>query len=137
MLKYAKWIKENLKGDGYGQCEEVSKALAKAFPELSLRKGIFHSVSWGERQHWWCRTPEGNIVDPTGHQFPDGCVFPTVDTQWEDLTDLSEEDLLKRVPVGVCANCGGPRYAADGGTVCSSTCHDAYVAYIMGEINGY
>lgn len=119
------WIAKNVQGTGYGDCAEVTEAMAKEFPELRRVRGFYWCHTWGERQHWWLVDPAGVVVDPTAAQFPSkgrGC--------YEEVKD---EDLAKRVPIGVCANCGGPIYADSEitDTVCSKSCGDAYIAYLM------
>jgi len=129
--RYLAWIKENVKGDGYGDCAEVVPAMAKTFPELQVRKGFFHCLSWGRRQHWWLCREDGLIVDPTGAQHPTGFLVcrDRHGVRYEDLTDLPEEELWRRVPTGRCANCGGDAYNGD--TVCSDVCHNEYAAYLQ------
>lgn len=67
---YQKWVLENVKNDGYGDCEQYSKAMAKAFPELTVVYGLYHCPIWGTRNHFWCLTSDDKIIDPTKNQFP-------------------------------------------------------------------
>lgn len=129
-LAYATWIKLHVEGDGYGQCAEIVAAMHETFPELQPRFGFFFAATpWGRRQHWWLRGPDGQIVDPTGAQHPNGSVFPTKDLCYEDLTDLDEEALRDVVPTGVCMDCGSPVYRNE--TFCDSACEAATTAYLM------
>lgn len=115
MDRYAAWIAANCP-DPTGRCAEYTAALAAAFPELTRVRGHYYCPTWGEREHWWCVTPAGAIVDPTAAQFPSrgaGAYVPWDESQPE--------------PTGMCPNCGG--YCYDGGTCCSEKCHDEYVAY--------
>jgi hypothetical protein len=98
--------------------------MQKTFPELELRKGFFHSNLWGRRQHWWLRTKEGEIVDPTFAQFPVEVGF---DNLYQDLTDLPEEELAEIVPSGVCMNCGDDIFQATSvqDLFCSEPCHQS------------
>ena len=124
-LEYVAWIAEHVGADkGYAKCVELTEAMQKAFPELQRRKGFFHSDVWGQRSHWWMRTPAGDIVDPSGCQHPDGYHFPLDNArQYEDLTDCTDEEMQDRVPSGVCMECGEPVYR--GANTCSSECADA------------
>ena len=67
--KYSAWIAENVEGDGYGQCKEITRQMADAFPELTRVRGHYYCWAWGERAHWWL-TYAGDIIDPTSQQFP-------------------------------------------------------------------
>jgi hypothetical protein len=53
-----------------GRCREMSEALVKADPTLTLVRGHYVCPMWGRQQHWWCKRPNGEIVDPTVGQFP-------------------------------------------------------------------
>lgn len=133
-MAYSLWIESEVQGDGYGKCEEVSKRMHGVFPELEVRFGFFMATApWGRRQHWWLRTSEGEIVDPTGRQHPNGDLFPQSSVLYEDLTDLDDEALADKVPTGVCMDCGGPVYR--GQTFCNETCEEATRAYMEGEVN--
>ena len=56
--------------DCYGRCAWATLAMQIAFPELIRVRGHYLCLIWGERDHWWLTTPEGEIVDPTAAQFP-------------------------------------------------------------------
>lgn len=118
-MTYQEWIAANVKGDGYGQCAEVTAAMAQAFPELTRVRGHYLDAWWGERAHWWCIAPDGTVVDPTAAQFPTagaGVYLP-----WDEG---AEE------PSGKCIECGA--YVYGGGSVCSDACGDAQIRYLMG-----
>jgi hypothetical protein len=53
-----------------GKCKEMSEALVAADPSLTLVRGHYYDAAWGEQPHWWCKKPDGTIVDPTKDQFP-------------------------------------------------------------------
>ena len=128
-LAYATWVKIEVEGDGYGKCVQAVDAMHETFPELEKRFGFFFaSAPWGRRHHWWLRTPDGQIVDPTGKQHPNGQIFPESDAGYEDLTDLDPEELRSKVPTGVCLDCGGPVY--NGETFCNSSCAAATASYM-------
>jgi predicted nucleic acid-binding Zn ribbon protein len=115
--QYADWIKANVTDNGYGQCKEITKAMAAAFPGLSRVRGHYHCPVWGERAHWWLIEPDGwQVVDPTAAQFPSKGTGEYV--AWEEG---AEE------PTGMCPNCG--EYCYDGNYVCSDECGQAYVAF--------
>jgi hypothetical protein len=130
MNKYYKWIKHNVNDTGYGKCKDIAQAMCNDFQELTLRYGIFHSLAWGERQHYWCRhNTTHEIIDPTGSQFPDGYVRASANcAAYEDLTDLTEEQCRARLPSGKCPNCGDLIYG--GNSVCSDRCGTQYTAYL-------
>lgn len=134
---YLAWIADNVPGDGYGKCEGASRAMAKTFSELEVRHGHFYCYSWGRRAHWWCLRKEDDlIVDPTGFQYPTGfqICHDRQGKRYEDLTDCTREELLERVPAGVCMNCGCDVFKFD--TFCSDACHDAVVAEFNAELGG-
>lgn len=117
---------------GYGKCKDVCEDMQRAFPELELRYGIFHSAFWGDRQHFWLRMPDGRILDPTGPQHPDGTRLPGKgDTRYDDCTDLTKEQLVKakKVPIGKCIECGNEFFDGEGvcgNTFCSHGCEQSY-----------
>lgn len=117
MTKYRAWIKDNVT-ETYGRCAEVTQQMAAAFPELTRVRGHYYCFAWGEREHWWLTTPDGEIIDPTAAQFPSrgrGHYEP-----WDES---------RPEPTGMCPNCGG--YCYDGNTCCSDSCGLAYAAYCM------
>jgi hypothetical protein len=135
-------------GTGYGICREISEAMAREFPEMQVRKGIFKSVTWGHREHWWCRihrdidesttdshrAANGRIVDPTALQYPDGMLFPMSPVQYCDLTDVSRDEAIDRglIPTGTCPNCSEMIYRRRDGT-CSDACAESYARYLNGD----
>jgi hypothetical protein len=114
--RYKNWIIENVPGDGYGMCAEATEAMAEAFPELQRVRGHYYCMVWGEREHWWLKTADGSIVDPTAAQFPTKGTGKYV--PWTEG---------EREPTGMCPECGG--YCYDGDTFCSENCGISYVAY--------
>ena len=57
-------------GSVYMMCLEASTEMVQQFPELTLIKGAVVSAASGKRYcHCWCKTPAGQIVDPTKQQF--------------------------------------------------------------------
>jgi hypothetical protein len=116
--EYAAWIDATYptRESAYGQCDEATARMVAAFPELKRVRGHYHCILWGERAHWWCVSPEGDIVDPTARQFPSrgGHYEP-----WQE----GEPE-----PTGMCPECGGLCY--EGASVCSDECGRAYTAYL-------
>jgi len=120
--EYKVWIAQNVKDNGYGQCDQITQEMQKAFPHLQRARGFYYCFLWGQRTHWWLVDTDDTIVDPTAAQFP---------SKGKGVyEEISDEEISDRVPVGVCANCGGPRYAKDDGTVCSEECGIEYIAYL-------
>lgn len=117
---YDQWIEGHYPTPelAYGQCDEATKQLVAAFPELQRVRGHYYCWTWGERSHWWAVAEDGTIVDPTARQFPSGGRGMYV--PWEEG---AEE------PSGKCPNCGG--YVYGGGTVCSDQCGDAFVRSML------
>ena len=114
--QYADWIAANVQGNGYGDCKEVTEAMAAAFPELTRVRGHYYCLVWGERAHWWLVDPSGKIVDPTAAQFPSKGTGEYV------VWDESQQE-----PTGMCPNCGGPCYNGD--YCCTEECGRDYVAF--------
>jgi hypothetical protein len=85
------------------------------FPELRLARGLIYDACWGDRTHWWCVDPDGNIIDPTDSQFP--CLMPG------SYQELGDND---RIPSGRCLNCGETVY--DGQTFCNDLCSSEMAA---------
>lgn len=106
--------------------------MVEAFPELEVRKGIFHSYAWGQRSHWWLRDPDSKIIDPTARQHPDGTRFPECDARYQDLTDLTDEELVAEgyADYGKCTECGRRMYSRSFAPTCSQECLNAFAASI-------
>jgi len=115
--KYKNWIKENVTGTGLGECKKTCELMIKAFPELRMVRGHYDDWDWGKRGHWWLKTVENKIVDPTSKQFPTNGIAEYI--EWEEG---------KEEPTGMCPNCGGECYGGD--SCCSETCFKSYVAYL-------
>ncbi|MER6367100.1 hypothetical protein ABT255_01755 [Streptomyces mirabilis] len=60
--------------DLLGTCQQAVETLVAADPRLTAVAGWYVDAVWGEREHWWAVTPDGEIVDPTVEQFPTGHV---------------------------------------------------------------
>ena len=122
MSKYQEWISTHIKGEA-GFCQSSSHEMAKAFPELRVVRGYVETSTGSKRDHWWCETPDGTVVDPTVGQF---------DSQggvWE--YDEYSEEKHGPLPNSKCINCGGFCYGK-WHTVCSDRCGAEAVAYLSG-----
>ena len=53
-----------------GKCKQMSEELCAKDVPLTLTKGWYHCPIWGAQEHWWCKKPDGTVVDPTANQFP-------------------------------------------------------------------
>jgi len=125
VAKYVDWIDQHVKSysDAWAKCAEVTLAMAAAFPELQRVRGHYHCLAWGARAHWWLKTKEGVIVDPTVKQFP-SCAAPGV---YKAHVEGAPE------PTGLCMNCG--EYCYDHAHACCKVCTDIIVAEYGGGIS--
>jgi len=114
----------------YGKCHSAAEHMQSVFHELRIVKGwVF--CSWGQRDHVWLETSEGERVDPTGKQFPG----------WPNLP-YEEWKPGMPVCVGTCCNCGEDIYKAlqsldepgHGTSICSPSCEAEYMAYLNNEL---
>ena len=133
-MTYDEWIAKYAERNEMllGMCKSASADMVLAFPELKVETGTAYT-DWGPREHFWCVTADGTIVDPTKAQFPFGHVFEYV------AYDLSME-----VKVGRCRGCGDDilaRLDAKGrpvkedfysNEICSEKCDAEYAAYMHG-----
>lgn len=53
-----------------GKCKEMSMAAVTADPTLTLVRGHYHCILWGEQPHWWTVRADGSVFDPSAAQFP-------------------------------------------------------------------
>lgn len=120
--KYADWIKaKNItQQSAYGACAEMTLEMNKAFPELIRVRGWYEDPIWDDREHWWLKTPTGEIVDPTAIQFP----TKGHSTYREFVEGVDKE------PTGKCPECG--EWCFDGADLCSKECERSYLAYLNG-----
>lgn len=52
-----------------GKCKKACEALKQVLPELKLVRGYVILGDGTEEPHWWLKSPEGTVVDPTEAQF--------------------------------------------------------------------
>jgi hypothetical protein len=117
--EYRQWINENVK-EAYGKCVETTLAMTKAFPELIRVRGHYQCPLDGKRPHWWLKTSDGGIVDPTASQFSSGGVMG----EYEGWVEGSPE------PTGKCMNCGG--YCYNNSNFCTQKCLNS-----LSDANGW
>lgn len=120
MSKYQDWIERcyPTSDSAKCECEEGTKLMSTCFPELTVVRGqISVEEPYGlpptKTTHWWCVTPDGKVVDPTGHQYPTKILL------YEPVDDTKEE------PTGKCMNCGDICYK--GNNLCSEECKSEFM----------
>jgi hypothetical protein len=99
-----------------GKCKEYCEELISKDQSLTLVRGYYYDISWGEQQHWWCKKTDGTIVDPTKDQFP----------------SKGNGEYVEFDGNVTCAECGKeiPEEEADIDgryAFCSYTCHSRFV----------
>lgn len=117
LVVYAEWIRKNVRGDGRGQCREVTQAMAAAFPGLKRVRGHYWCPVTSERvEHWWLVTGKEVVVDPTAAQFPSAG-----NGRYEPWDENAEE------PIGTCLTCGEYRFRDRDDPFCSDECMQRWV----------
>lgn len=56
-----------------GRCQELCAVAMAEDPTLILVRGHYFESRWPTKPmqaHWWCKKPDGTIVDPSARQFP-------------------------------------------------------------------
>jgi len=122
-LGYGLWVKSNYPTPESArlQCAEATEKMVSDFPELKRVRGLAdvkepHDLPPTRTPHWWCVTSDGNVVDPTAHQYP------------THIIKYSEADEDKGPPTGKCPNCGDLSYGGE--YLCSDKCNTEYMAYL-------
>lgn len=119
--RYIKWIHSNVY-NSLGRCKKICNQMVLEFPELSLVRGHYYCIFWGDREHWWLIDRCGAIIDPTAGQFPSKGtgVYATWDESLEE-------------PTGKCPNCGGYVYGFEH---VHERCFDEFVSSLdmIGEL---
>lgn len=120
-FKYQQWIDEHVPTEesALGSCAEVTLAMVEAFPELTRVRGHYFCPLWNrDREHWWCATNEGAVIDPTVKQFPSkGC---GIYEPWDE--SLPE-------PTGKCLECG--EYCYEDNTFCCPAHERAFMRSLV------
>lgn len=132
--KYSNWIKKHYPTpqSAINQCSQACEKLRNDFPELIITNGLIQvGIEKDQRSHWWARTINGEIIDPTAHQyeaFGSSIIFYTEITDDHDLRNFEE---------GRCSNCGEHYFIGKDNwncsTTCSSSCFKSYVKYLNGN----
>lgn len=115
---YQAWIDANVPREAKGKCREMAESMARRFPEL----GVYGVYDMDGSGHAWCLTPDGKVVDPTGHQFGGGTY------------DYSGAEPASNLPIGRCMNCGELCYGTEerqDREFCSPECRTDYGQYVM------
>ena len=118
MNKYEQWMADSpwqTRQDAYLACAHATRLMVLEFPELCRVRGHYRCSLWGERLHWWCKTPDGEILDPTKIQFPS-----------HGAGDYLPWDESSPEPTGKCANCGVYVYGGD--MFCDDACSGEYAS---------
>ena len=120
---YKNWIDNHYptKQSAYRACEEATINMSLSFPELKRVCGLasveeLYGDPPTKTPHWWLKDKNGNIVDPTGHQYP---------TRILKYEEASEDC---GPPTGRCPNCGDLCY--EGHYLCSDKCSKEYMKYL-------
>ena len=102
---YSKWIEARYPTpeSAHLACVQATLDMVACFPELTRVKGHVYTSEGYYRPHWWCLDPEGNIIDPTGHQFGPGGPVKYDEHEGEE-------------PHGKCLDCGNLLYREQGDT---------------------
>jgi len=105
-----------------GKCKKMSEELVKQNNTLTLVRGYYHEPIWGTKeQHWWCKKPDGVIIDPTKSQFPSGGIAEF----YEEFNGKVE-----------CSECGEEKDEEEMShngrySFCSNQCHGRFVGVII------
>ena len=96
----------------------LAEAACADDPTLTLVCGWYDDPIWGAQEHWWCKKPDGTIVDPTARQFPFGGI-----TEWYRKFD----------GLYPCAECGTEFREGEGyDCCCSGQCYGRMVGVPYG-----
>lgn len=130
MDKYKEWIRAHYSdfSSALGQCKVACQRMKDVFPELEITNGFVTLMFTREQTHWWCKDPDGNIVDPTAIQYREGGT-PIID--YEEITDDHDE---RKYPKTKCMNCGEYYYVKPEleGVMHTKECEKEFCAYLNG-----
>jgi hypothetical protein len=110
--EYSQWIQiwYPTQETAIAQCAKATEAMVQVFPELRRVRGHV-SVGGFEREHWWCLSPDNEIVDPTAHQWP---ALPLEYVEYDGPE-----------PIGKCVECG--EYIYEGNSTVHEQCERAFM----------
>lgn len=105
-----------------GRCQELCAAEIAKDPTLTLVRGHYFEPRWPsdpKQPHWWCKRPDGTIVDPSVLQFPSGDKH--VPQRYTEFNGVVE-----------CSNCGKEMKEEEASfdsnyCFCSHLCHGRFV----------
>lgn len=123
--EYQQWIEKNVQHYPLGSCRSHTEQMVKAFPELRVTRGFYYCPVWDRRGHWWCVTPDNEIIDPTATQFPSKGIGEYEEVSEETLRRWVEEG---KYLTGKCPNCGD--YCYREAVFCSEECEQEFIAYV-------
>jgi hypothetical protein len=110
-----------------GRCQEASVRMVEAFPVLRVVAGFVTTPTGFRSEHFWCETPNDDVVDPTALQF--GCHPNELTYQKFEPGD--------EIRVGTCMNCGEPIHAPaqtlgehNRKEICSEACEKEFGDYL-------
>lgn len=123
--EYRAWIKATYPTtrEALGECMIGAKAMGIAFPELRVTNGFVTILGDLEpRQHWWCVTPDDQVVDPTAIQYP----------LIMDYEEIDDGHPARNYRQARCHDCGEYYYETPElkGTMHTPECERAYMAYL-------
>lgn len=124
-LIYQNWIDNYVfeKKIVAGLCYPACLSMCKIFPELTICRGYVID-GWGKKHtHWYLKTSESEIIDPTVSQFDHLLVAGKL--EYEEYS----EEIHGLLAVGKCMDCGGQIYI-DGKTFCSDECQQSTLEYL-------
>lgn len=126
--EYQEWISKNYPDPAYtlGRCKEAVDAMVEVFPELTKTNGFIDLLSSYDRMHWWCKDAEGNIVDPTAHQFR---AYADVIIDYREIDDSHP---ARKYPRAKCMNCGEYYYVTPElkGILHTPKCDKEFISYL-------
>lgn len=104
-------------------CLEATLDMAVAFTDLTRVRGVAHvkepfDLPPTRAPHWWLVDYEGNIIDPTAHQYP------------TEILKYDPVDESRGEPTGKCPNCEDLAYG--GQYFCSDKCEKSFAEYLNG-----
>lgn len=102
---YQAWVDANVPDQCAGLCVDITTQMQAAFPELRRVRGHFICPLNGDISHWWLETADGQVVDPTGHQFAYAGGY---------------REYTGPEPTGQCLDCGALLF--NRGTFCNEEC---------------
>lgn len=122
--EYQNWIDNYLLKHKFcnGLCFSATSAMLKCFPELIQVKGYIFNIHDKKYNHWWLKTIDNEIIDPTVSQFI--IIGDASFIKYEEYCELKYGPL----PTGKCMDCGKNIY--HNGAFCNDICATNTVKYL-------